>query len=510
MVKPGRYGYQRLSKDQTLRGINVRIQREEVDDYAEQSGEPIAKHLSDNDKSASEFGTKPREGHIELLRDVADGLVTEIIVTEVPRLCRQTEEALELIKLSRTTALRQVSTTDGMVYDLTTPRGRKSFRDAASDAQFESDQSSSRQHRKKNKQAMAGLFHGGQRPYGYEGPIYERFTTEDGEVVRGVLLNPGRVGRAVVEAEAAVIRECVKRIISGEREMDLVRDLNKRGIKTAEGLQWRISNLKHQLMKKRYVQWQDTDRGTRVHKGNEYKAVWPYLISREDHELMAAAFRMNSSSRRTGYVTGRTYLLSGIARCGQCGAAMYGNGRTLRSGQRQRRYVCRHQDSHGSRVGCGKVMRGADPLELLIKEAVIYRFDSPEVAAALAPKDDQDQVRELVDRHSQQTLHLRALVADYGTGLLSREDLVIAKTAAQAMIDETEAALAKVQTGKALAQVPAGLTIREAWEQGSLDWRRQLVVLLVDHIDVLPGHPGSMQWQGWRFDPNKIKVAWRA
>lgn len=509
MAQSSRYGYQRLSKDRTLRGINVEIQHEEIDDYAEQSGESIAKHLSDNDKSASEFGTKPRKGYIELLGDIRNGLVAEIIVTEVPRLCRQSEEGEQLIKLSKTTPLRYISTTDGMVYDLATPRGRKNFRDAVSDAQFESDQSSSRQHRKKNKQAEAGMFHGGQRPYGYEGAIYEYFTTASGEQVRGPLLNPGRVGRTIVEAEAAVIRECVKRIISGEREFDLVRDLNKRAIKTAEGGQWRIGNLKKLLLKKRYVQWPDSDRGTRVHHGREYQAVWPYLISREDRELMAAAFRLHAASRPNGYPAGRTYLLSGIVRCGRCGKPMYGKGRTLRSGQRQRRYCCLNQNLHGAQDGCGKVTRGADPLELLAKEAVIFRFDSPAVAAALAPKEDQALVRELVDRHGQQTLHLKSLVADYGTGLLSRDELAIAKAAAQAAIDDTEAALAKVQTTKAVAQVPAGMTIREAWDRGSMDWRRRLVLLLVDHIDVLPGHPGTRQWNGWRFDPTKIDFIWK-
>jgi Recombinase len=45
----------------------------------------------------------------------------------------------------------------------------------------------------------------------------------------------------------------VARVIAGEREMDLVRDLNQRGITSPLGAKWRIGNLKQLLMRKRYV-----------------------------------------------------------------------------------------------------------------------------------------------------------------------------------------------------------------------------------------------------------------
>jgi DNA invertase Pin-like site-specific DNA recombinase len=176
-----RVGYERLSLDRSLRRISVTIQRDEIDDYAVETGKPIAQHFTDNDKSASEFSTKPRKDYIELLAGIMRGLVREIIVTEVPRLSRRTDEALELIRLSKTTPLRFVTTTDGMVYDLRTPRGRKAFREAVSDAEFESAQTSSRQHRRSNMLAEAGAAHGGQRAYGYEGAKYEELTTPDGE-----------------------------------------------------------------------------------------------------------------------------------------------------------------------------------------------------------------------------------------------------------------------------------------------------------------------------------------
>jgi DNA invertase Pin-like site-specific DNA recombinase len=518
-VMPGRVGYERLSKDRSLRRINVSIQQAEIDDYAEETGGPIATHFEDNDRSASEFASKERKGYPELLFAIRNGEVAAIIVTEIPRLTRQSEDALELIALSKTTPLRYITTTDGMIYDLHTPRGRKAFRDAVSDAQFESDQSSSRQHRKKNKQAEAGMYHGGGRPYGYEGAVYEEFETEDGEKVRGALLNAGRVGRAIIEEEAAIRRECTQRIIAGEREIDIVRDLNRRGVTSSNGAKWRAGNLKSLLTKKHAVAF-DTfpGPGTRVHKDREYRAVWPAIISKEDYELMMAAFKLKATyGKRSGLVNGRRYPYSGILRCGgtfngkPCLGPMYGNGRYMSSGHYQRRYVCKRFDGHGEVIGCGKVFRSADPIELLVKEAVIEAFDSPEVAAILAPKEDKERVSELVGQQGRQQAHLQQLAALFGAGgfFKTPAEYATARDAAQAEFDETEAALAKIQTARAVVNIPAGKTIRQAWDQASIEWVRSVTLLIVDYILIEPGNPGGHLWNGYRFNPDNVKIIWK-
>jgi site-specific DNA recombinase len=324
------------------------------------------------------------------------------------------------------------------------------------------------------------------------------------------LLNPGKVGRALVPEEVAIIKECVTRIIAGERQTDLVRDLNQRGVTTAEGGKWRAGNLRRMLTKKKHVQWGDTEHGTRSHHGNEYEAQWPYIITTEEHSAMLAALRLKAINTKRGLIKGRQYLLSGIVRCGKCGQAMYGNGRGMESGVYQRRYVCKRHDNHGAVVGCGNVRRGADPVDLLVKEQVIYRFDSPEVAEALAPKADAAEVRELVDQHTRQTLHLQSLAADYGAGVLTRDELVVAKAAAQQALDNTVRALAKFQAHRTAAAVPAGQTLAEVWDQASIEWKRNVILLLVDHIVIMPSHPGGHTWNGWRFDPDKVTIVWRA
>jgi site-specific DNA recombinase len=508
-----RYGYERLSQDRSLRRINVTIQRDEIDDCALDSGTSIKQHFSDNNKSASEYGSKPRDGYIDLVATIMRSVDNEdeIIVTEIPRLCRKSEEALELIRLSKTTPLRYITTTDGMKYDLHTPRGRKGFREAVSDAEFESDQTSTRQHRKKNKLAEAGAFHGGQRPYGYEGAKYEQLVDADGNTYKGRLLNPGRVGTVIVEEEAAVRREATNRIIAGEREVDLVRDFNSRGITNCSGGKWRMGGLKAWLMRKRDVAF---DRfpgpGTRIHKGKEYAAIWPAIISKEDYELMATAFKIRSSDRRKrDTIQGRQYLLSGILRSGHSGAPMYGRRRKLSDGTFERRYITVPQNGYGEKIAGPKLARKAEPLDEWVTEAVLEAFDTPEVASTLAPPENKQRIKELIERRAKQQLHLQQLLTDYGTGVLSRDDLVIAKQAAQQVLSETDNELAKIQAARTVSTIPAGETLREFMATASIELRRQVIQLAVDYVVVKPGHPRNAMWREHRFNPDHVEIVWR-
>ena len=68
------------------------------------------------------------------------------------------------------------------------------------------------------------------------------------------------------------------------------------------------------------------------------------------------------------------------------------------NGTHQRRYRCKGRDSFARVVGCGKVFRDATALDEFITEAVLTRFDSPDIARALTPKEDAAKVDELVKK----------------------------------------------------------------------------------------------------------------
>ncbi|KJS53496.1 recombinase [Streptomyces rubellomurinus subsp. indigoferus] len=473
--------YSRLSKNRHGQSDNVKIQIAECQDYATDQAWPIVGIFSDDDISASKYSTKPRDNYQRLLAAIRRGVVNVILITEMPRLYRRMEELLELIRLAETTALRRIQTTEGQCFDLSTAEGIHAAIGAVNNAMLESARTSKRIKRKQAARAKAGQVHGGGRPYGYEA---------DGLTIR--------------ESEAAVIREAADRYIAGESCRDIVLDLNQRGIRTATGKLWRTENLQRTLLKKRYI-------GIREYRGQEYPAAWPAILTHEQWQRMEARRLGRSHGWPKGKTGVRKYLLTGLIYCGRCGAEMVGNGRTAETGRRAvRRYRCRRTDNYGRIIGCGRTFRIAEPVELLVKEAVLTAFDDPMIAITLAPKVDEDKMRLLVQEYERRRSKVDQLVTDYATDLLTREQFAQAKAIAEAAVQEAQELLVQAQEETVLARVPAHQTIREAWDTSGLAWRLSVVKLVVERVTVIPGgRPGSKTWRGFRFDPDFVEIQWK-
>ena len=497
--------YARLSKDRSGLSENVQIQLREGEDYVEDNGGEVSLRFNDDDKSASKYTKKPRPDYERLVAAIERGEVEMIVVTEMTRLYRRMEQLLELIKMAERTRLKGIWTTDGIGYDLRTPEGIHAAIAAVNNAMLESAKNSKRTKRKKKARAQAGRPGGGTRAYGYEGAIKDEY---------GNVLNRSRVNVAFVEDEVHVIMRCVKRALAGEHQNTILYDLNREGIPSAQGGQWGIGNLRKILTKMRYVIFDDTDperRGTLVHDGIEYRAEWPGIITREQHALLVARLdEANPRYKPHTRVKAREYLYTGRVVCGNCGGIMYGSARK-ETGKTsyQRRYRCRKIDNYGNIVGCGKVFRAADPLEDFVTEAVLYRFDTPEVAEALAPKADGGETSELVAMLAQQRQHRKDVVAEYGRGEHARDDYKIMLAAADEKIEATEERLAKLLDTQTVEYLPINQPLREAWEQASNDWRASVSGLIVEKIVVLPGRPGNSRYKEWRFNPESVQIVWK-
>lgn len=473
--------YARLSRDDSDIAENVDIQILECRQYAEEHGWKIIGIFTDNDISASRYSTRPRPGYNTLLTAIRSDGIEAVLVVETSRLYRRIEELPELIKLAKATSLNHIVTTEeGSGFDLSTGIGIHNAIAAVNNAMYESRKISDRVKRKFRARARDGLAHGGHRPYGYE---------VGGMVVR--------------EDEAQIIREVATRIIRGESINTIAKDLNRRGIPSASGKQWGHKSLAQVVSRKRII-------GIRVHRGAEHPAAWPAILTRDEWEMLQIALRGSYRPR----VQGRSYLLTGIVECGGCGQPLLGDSHPNRTGQEpKRRYSCRKGDNYTGVVGCGKVSRLAEPIDILVSEAVLYRLESEDVATMLAPKTPD--VRPLLERYQFLQQRLQELVEDYASGLLNRQQLAQAKSVLETEIEAVQAKLASIQPRQAFTVIEAGQAIRDAWEKGGIEWRRSLIRLLVEKVIVHPGYPGRARWTAtdgntYIFDPDKIEVRWRA
>jgi site-specific DNA recombinase len=504
--------YLRISDDREGRELGVTRQREHCTELAERYGIKVYGVYNDNDRGASTRSTKPRPDYKRLVQDARAGAINCIIAYTTGRLTRRPREHEDQIELAEQYGIvfhyvRSPS------FDLNSSAGRRIARILAASDAGEAEDISERVADAKRKQASKGLYLGGYRAYGYEGAKYN---------AKGELTNRGRINVELVPHEVAVIKEGVNRIIAGETAWVVMKDLNQRGVPSPAGKQWQASNFKRQLTKKRYVIFETdghpTDcaclnnpegNGTLVHRDTEHRAVWPGIITRSEYELMMSRFKQVKQPWERGLVRGRQYLLTGLVYCGACGGIAYGSARSRADGG-LRRYHCRYHDNSGNRTGCGQLYRAAEPLDLYVTEEVLKRFDTPEVAQALASDDPDLDITPLATRLAHLRQRKLEIETGFGQGEYTKDEYRIMSTANTKALHEAEAELADLQSKRLATTLPAASMLHDVWNKSSVQWRRNVIALLVDRVDILPGgHAGSATWRGWRFRPDSVRITWR-
>jgi len=83
----------------------------------------------------------------------------------------------------------------------------------------------------------------------------------------------------------------------------------------------------------------------------------------------------------------------------------------------------------------------------------------------------------------------------------------VAKTAAAARLVDLDRQIEAARRQALMVKVPLEKTLREAWDEATDDWRRDLLSLLIKRIVV---HPGITKpyYKQWRFDPMLVDIEW--
>ena len=185
---------------------------------------PEGKVLVDPGLSAWEPSVR-RPAWDELMDRLERGVSGGFIVFDLERFTRQPKDGERMIEL----AVRGLAVLDSeSEYDLTTPNGRKAFRDAINAAAYYSDRLSNRARRGKRLKALSGEPNTTTRPFGFD----DDFVT-------------------VREAEAEIIRELTRRTLARETQGALARDLNARGILSSNGNPWDSTSVHRVLARDR-------------------------------------------------------------------------------------------------------------------------------------------------------------------------------------------------------------------------------------------------------------------
>jgi site-specific DNA recombinase len=459
--------YCRISDDRAGGGLGVERQRKDCVRLAARLGWAVADSYTDNDISA--FTGKRRPEYERLLADITAGRITGLITWHPDRLNRSPLELERLIGVLERSGVSVQSVTAGFL-DLATPSGRAVARTLGAWARFESEHKSERIIAKKLEQAMAGTVHrGGQRPYGY---AYDGFT--------------------IIDDEAEVIREVMRRFLAGQSLNVIAKDLRARGVTTTNGGNWTPSRLSRTLACGRIAGWRDKaireGAGERT-RTTEFlaKGQWEPIVSRRS--VQRARVLLRDDTIRPG--SHLKFLLSGILRCSLCDHAMV----SQMIDSPRRRYKC---GDSGRTGGCGRLSVTSmvettfiEQLNLAVTAGLIDRVIDAGIDSNSAAIEADAQIRQW----------LRKAHHDLIDGAISHDEF-ISQRSKLGHRGRTTRRVANDLAGISLAELstPAFPTI---WERVNMRGKRGIIRTLTSDITIKAGD-GSKN-----YDPERLSVTWR-
>ncbi|NLU77810.1 hypothetical protein HCA58_05240 [Micromonospora sp. HNM0581] len=311
-------------------------------------------------------------------------------------------------------------------------------------------------------------------------------------------------GREVIEAEAVVIRDVVRRTLAEESLRSIVADLRRREIVTSAGRPWTQQSLSRLLRNPRLA-------GLRTYHGEVVgKGQWDAIIDKATHKKLLAL--LDAPERKQPFATNvRKYLLSGgFLMCGYplegegdeahlCGKWLY----TQPSNSGKRGYVCR---SGSPSYGCGRIRIAAASLEEEVAARALARLASPKVRARLtaalakAPLagEDVEQALAAIDER------LVEAGQEYARRQISLVTLKAIEDEAKQERRSLQEAQAQATRLRSLpATTPEGLA--EWWVDAPLERRRELLALVLDRIVVRPAtRPGVTH-----LDADRLEFVWK-
>jgi len=474
--------YCRISQDRGGAGLGVSRQEDDCRALCVRKGWDVISVYTDNDVSA--YSGAPRPAWLELLADVNDGTVNALVCWHVDRLTRSPRELEDVIDLADRRGL-ELATVSGEI-DLSTPTGRMIARMLGAAARHEAEHKAERQQRQRRQAAEAGrVAGGGRRPFGFE---------DDRITVR--------------ESEAEIIREGARRVLASESLSSICRDWQERKIVTAAGIPWKPTGLRRLLASARISgRREHTPRGswskTRPLLGEIVAdAVWPGIIGREDSDRLRAVLADPERRRKVEGDERRSYLLSGILRCGKpgsgdgpCGFGMVGR---PRSGVP--RYVCPNTPGTD---GCGGTATNAERTDEHVRDMILAALESEAFMARLREPDSAGS--DLYEEIRTDEEELEDLASDFGNRKISRKEWMIARDPIKARLERNRAKLTKVsRVGVLLDFVGTYEDMKGRWELMNKSQRRAVVTAAVRSIEVAPADPRR------RWDPDRFIFDWIA
>jgi len=456
--------YLRISDDPHGTQQATGRQLEDCRQYAQRKGWEVADVFEDVDLSA--FKRTVRRPEFErMIGAIREGAIQGILCWKVDRLSRRQRDFVRADEECEQAGAFIATVVEGL--DTRESTGRFVAELLVAQARMESENTSTRVKRAHQQMAKAGRpVLGGLRAYGY---------TRD------------RTG--IIPEEASLIHEAVERICNGGSLRGITLDWQARGVKSPTGRPWQATPLRRMLVS-------PTLAALRVYEGTTTEGTWPAILSVAEHIKVTSV--LGDPTRRKSIGNSRSYLLSGMVRCGRCGGVLVAKRRV----DHARRYVC---VAAPGLPNCGKLARLAEGVEAVVVEAVLTALEGADLGPYLR-KGLNGEEGALVESITADELALVEAAADfYQERAISRPEFLATRSALVARLEASRRKLASHQASVTMtALTSTGAAVRAQWESRLLEWKRALLGAVLDHVVLRPAVSGRN-----RFDPELVEIVWR-
>ncbi len=329
----------------------------------------------------------------------------------------------------------------------------------------------------RERQARAGEYGGGRRPFGFD---------EDGVTVR--------------PDEAAIVLECSVRVVQaaeadepseqGASLRALAAELRAKQVPTVTGSEWSAETLRDILLRPRNA-------GFMVHKGEELcDAPWDAIVPVETFRAVQRI--LTDPNRRTGPGAAPRWLGTTLFKCGICTDENFSSpvGMQVAIGGRDPRYSCKNS---------GHLSRSVAHTNKFVVTTILKRLARKDAVDLLTPAKPEVDVTALREEAATIRRNLNEMAADHvlDNKKVTRAQLHAATGVGQARLDEIESQVNNAVVDSPLKPLIGAQNIEAAWEALTLAHQRLVIDTLVT-VRILP-----VARRGRGFDPAAIDIQFK-
>lgn len=398
--------YIRVSTMNQVDKDSLTTQQERLIEYCESQGYTNYKIYKDAGFSAK---NTDRPALNQLMDSIKADEINFVLVTKLDRITRSIRDLINLIDFFDKFNVKFVSISESI--DTSTPMGRFMQHLLGILAQFEREMIAERVSTDMHHRSTKGKWNGGIIPYGYATQTFllNKFHSEktDDALIKATKLCPEPKKLYIYPEEAEIIKWMFNNFFETNSIRKVAIQLNNRGIRTRRGELWPQSTVHRILRSPIYI--------GKISYGKRKTSVNGKLIPQEkdtwtivegEHEAIISDETFDKVQAQLSQISrkpvkkGRSYLLSGLIRCGKCGGRMSGHTFTKKISQKSYSYYkCTNRLQKG-KVACEGLSLPANEVEDFIIQTLMalsknkdFLSDKEKMIAMIKSNDKESEIK---------------------------------------------------------------------------------------------------------------------